>query len=128
MKLYGSQDDFEAVIRIYTFEEGGRRTAPFNGIRWDFAYASDEPLKELYMIWPDFYDEHGDALPTDSPAPLGIEVPARMIVCVDAMRAKLHRSLIREGVRFYCHEGAKRVAEGRVTRITGLFTERTALE
>ena len=33
---------------------------------------------------------------------------------MDEMRCKLHRARIREGVRFYCHEGAKRVAEGRV--------------
>lgn len=126
MKLFAPfNDDFEALIRIYTFEEGGRKSAPFNGIRWDFAYADDVPLKELYMIPPDFYDQNGDSLPRDQPLPLNLELPARMFVCVDRMREQLHRSRIHEGVRFYCHEGARRVAEGRVTRITGLSTERS---
>ena len=117
-------DDFEAVIRIYTTAEGGRQLPPFNGIRWDFAYADDPPAKELFMIHPDFYDEHGDSLPTDRPLPLSVELPARMVVLNDELRTTLHRSRIHEGTRFYCHEGAKRVAEGRVTRITGLLSER----
>ena len=51
-----------------------------------------------------------------------------MTVVMDEMRCKLHRARIREGVRFYCHEGAKRVAEGRVVKITGLFNERAKRE
>ena len=87
---------------------------PFNGIRWDFAYAESQAVGELYMIHPDFYDARGDSLPTDQALPVGGELPARMTVVMDEMRCKLHRARIREGVRFYCHEGAKRVAEGRV--------------
>ena len=117
-------DDFDAVIRIFTTTEGGRTNPPFNGIRWDFAYAENQPPGEYYMIYPDFYDEGGNSLPTDKPLPIGVELPARMVVLFDEMREKLHRHRIREGVRFYCHEGAKRVAEGHVTRITGLFSER----
>lgn len=117
-------DDFEALIRIYTAAEGGRQSPPFNGIRWDFAYAEDPPSKGLFIIHPDFYDEHGDSLPTDKPLPLSVELPARMIVLNDKLRTTLHRLRITEGTRFYCHEGAMRVAEGRVTRITGLFAER----
>ena len=123
-RLHRIPDDFEAVIRIYTPEEGGRLSPPFNGIRWDFAYADDPPAKDLFMIHPDFYDHHGDSLPADRPLPLNVELPARMVVLVAEMRGQVHRSRIREGVRFYCHEGSKRVAEGRVTRITGLLTER----
>jgi hypothetical protein len=117
-------DDFEAVVRIYTPAESGRRLPAFNGIRWDFAYADDPPAKELFMIHPDFIDENGDSLPTDRPLPLSVELPARMVVVVDEMRAQVHRSRLREGTGFYLHEGGKRVAEGRVTRITGLFKER----
>ena len=58
-RLYQVPDDFEAVIRIYSHEEGGRRTPPFNGIRWDFGYADDPPGSSIYMIMPDFFDEHG---------------------------------------------------------------------
>ena len=76
------------------------------------------------MIYPDFYDERGDSLPTDRPLPLGIELQARMVVFNDELRTTLHRSRVTEGTLFYCHEGSKRVAEGRVTRITGLLAER----
>jgi hypothetical protein len=123
-RIHKVPDDFEAVIRIFSTLEGGRVTPPFNGIRWDFAYADNQPANELYAIHPDFFDEHGDSLPTDKPLPVGVELPARMVVLFDEMREKLHRSRLREGIRFYCHEGPKRVAEGRVTRITGLFEGR----
>jgi hypothetical protein len=123
-RLHNIQDDFEAVIRIYTAAEGGRIAPIYNGIRWDFAYADDPPASQLYMIHPDFYDQQGDSLPIDQPLALSIELPARMVVIVDKMRAELHRSRIAPGIRFYCYEGRKPVAEGRVTRITGLFDQR----
>lgn len=117
-------EDFEAVIRVYTAAEGGRRTPAFNGIRWDFAYAADPPTSVLYMIWPDFCGLDGRSLPADQPLPVGVELPARMRVVVDEMRAEVHRRQIAPGVRFYCHEGSRRVGEGVVTRITGLFQPR----
>ena len=123
-RLYRIPDDFEATIRILTEAEGGRRSAPFNGIRWDFAYAVDNPPNQLYMIWPDFYGPSGDSLPIDAPLPLGVELTARMTVLVDEMREDTHRTRIKPGVEFYCHEGSQRVAVGRVTRITGLHSAR----
>ena len=47
-----------------------------------------------------------------------------MRIVVDEMREQLHRARIAPGVRFFCHEGSKRVAEGVVTRITVLFQKR----
>jgi len=123
-RLY-EYDDFEATIRIYSTAEGGRRTPAFNGIRWDFTYADNsQPTVTLYMIWPDFFADGGQALPTDQPLPVGDELSARMLVLMDEMRAEVHRDKIAPGVRFFCHEGEKRVAEGVVTKITGLFTPR----
>ena len=122
-RLY-SHDDFEATIRIFSLEEGGRRMPAFNCIRWDFAYADDPSEDNLYMIWPDFFAVAGRPLPTDQPLPVGVELTARMLVLVDEMRAEIHRSRIAPGVRFFCREGGKRVAEGVVTRITGLFEPR----
>jgi translation elongation factor EF-Tu-like GTPase len=124
LRIHRAPDDFEAMIRIFRPAEGGRATPPFNGIRWDFAYAENQPVGELDMIYPDFYDEHGESLPTNRPLPIGIEIPARVVVIFDEMREKLHRSRIRAGVRFYCHEGGKRVAQGRITKVTGLFNSR----
>ena len=118
-------DDFEAIIRVYGPKEGGRRTPAFNGIRWDFAYADDaSDPPNLYMIWPDFFAADGRSLPTDQPLPIGVELMARMTVVMDEMRAEVHRARIVPGVRFFCHEGPRPVAEGVVTRITGLHAAR----
>ena len=125
-QLYRQPADFEATINILSTEAGGRINPPFNGIRWDFAYAADGDTDSLFMIWPDFFDEAGDSLPTDQPLAIGVDLPARMTVVVDEMREQVHRQRIAVGTTFYCHEGRKRVAFGTVTRITGLLTERTS--
>ena len=125
-RLYKQPDDFEAIIWIFSTEEGGRITPPYNGVRWDLAYAEDEvSAAGLFMIWPDFVDESGDSLPTDQALPIGVALQARMTVVVDEMRSKLHRERISVGTEFYCHEGPKRVATGTVTKLTGLFAERS---
>jgi len=91
------------------------------GIRWDFAYAEGQSPGTLYMIWPDFFAADGQSLPTDQPMPVGVELSARMMIVIDQMRADVHRGRLAPGVRFFCHEGGHRVAEGVVTRITGMF-------
>ena len=123
-RLYLIPDDFEATIRILTEAEGGRKTSPFNGLRWDFSYVADTATDQLYMIWPDFFSPSGDSLPKDQPLPLSTELTARMTVVVDEMREQVHRARIRPGVEFYCHEGPRRVAIGRVTQVTGLHNDR----
>jgi translation elongation factor EF-Tu-like GTPase len=117
-------DDFEAEIRILRFDEGGRRTAPFNGIRWDFNYAFELPTANLYMIWPDFFDALGVSRSYDRPLPIDVALPARMTIVVEAMRTAVHQKQIEVGTHFYCCEGPQRVAEGRVTKITGLHQQK----
>lgn len=126
-RLYSVPDDFEATIRILTEAEGGRKTSPFNGIRWDFSYADDDAVDQLYMIWPDFFSASGDSLPTDQPLPFSTELSARMTIVVDEMREQVHRARIKPGVEFYCCEGPRRVAIGRITRITGLHNDRAGV-
>lgn len=94
-------DNFEADIRIYTLAEGGRRMPPFNGIRWDLAYADDgiNPTS-MYMVWPDFFGLDGMSLSVDQPLPVGPVLTARMYIVVDEMRAEVHRGRIVPGVRF----------------------------
>jgi hypothetical protein len=118
-------DDFEATIRIFREDEGGRKAAPFNGIRWDLNYAEETPAVGLYMIHPDFFGDDGQSLPIDQPLPVDRPLRARMHIVVDEMRAQVHRSRIEVGTRFYCCEGPRRVAEGQVTLITGLRLVRT---
>lgn len=117
-------DDFEVTIRIFTEDEGGRKTAPFNGIRWDLNYAEEPPAAGLYMIYPDFLGDDGHSLPVDQALPVDRPIRARMRILIDEMRAQVHRSRIKVGTRFYCCEGSRRVAEGQVTLITGLHIDR----
>jgi translation elongation factor EF-Tu-like GTPase len=127
--VHGSyqKDDFEARIRIFGVAEGGRRSPAFNGIRWDFAYVEGQrPPGTMHMIWTDFLDDSGNSRSDERPLPVGEELSARMTIIVDEMRDQVHRARIAPGVRFYCHEGGNRVAEGVVTRVTGLFEPRPA--
>jgi hypothetical protein len=127
-RLYRLPEDFEAMIRIYRTDEGGRKTPPFNGIRWDFAYEGDSISDSLYMIYPDFYDSEGNALPKDQPLPIGIELPARMHILNDEFRVSIHRQRVQVGAKFFCHEGPKAVASGVVIRITNLHNDRAPFE
>lgn len=118
-------NDFEAEIRIFNESEGGRRIPAFNGIRWDFSYHDRLPNDDcfgLYAIHPDFFDEQGNSLAPNTPLPVGKLLSARMLIVRNEMREKVHRARLSEGTKFYCHEGGLRVAEGKVTRITGLFS------
>lgn len=119
-RLY-PQDDFLARIRILSPAEGGRRTPVINGIRWDFAYAEDGEKPQLSAIWPDFCDASGNSLASDAPLPTGTALLARMWIVFATMRV-YHCTRLQPGCAFYCHEGARRVAVGRVIRLTGLQT------
>lgn len=116
-RLYENQDAFEAEITIFTESEGGRKSPPLNGIRWDMAYEVDEPQGKLYMVWPEFIDESGDAI--DSGIPLKGTLKARMHILSEEM-VDLHAKRISVGTIFFSMEGIKKVAKGVVTRVTGL--------
>ena len=121
--LYQDHDpeDFQARIRIFTADEGGLGKPVFNGIRWDFSYMGDEA--NLYMIWPDFFDDDGNSFTSENPLPVDEWLSARMYVVIPEMRAEIHQQKIREGIKFYCMEGPRRVAEGIVSRIVGLHED-----
>ncbi|KAF1055341.1 MAG: hypothetical protein GAK43_00134 [Stenotrophomonas maltophilia] len=119
-------DDFEARIRVLTRAEGGRRSPPRNGIRWDFAYADEKGELALFMIWPLFLGQDGQPLPEGDELPVGPWLQARMTIVSDALRVSEHRARITEGVCFHCHEGPHVVAAGEVTRVTGLHSDRSA--
>jgi translation elongation factor EF-Tu-like GTPase len=116
-------DDFEATIRTMRPDEGGRLSPPFNGIRWDFQYAED-PVDRLWMIYADFFDAERNALPTDLPLRIDVELPARMAILSSQLRIEVHQKRLQVGTLFFCKEGSKSVAAGRVTKITGLFAPR----
>jgi translation elongation factor EF-Tu-like GTPase len=113
------QPEFEATIRIFSTEEGGRITPPHNRIRWDFNYADELPQVGIYMIHPVFVNGSGDALPDGVPMPIGVDLHAQMTIIIEQMRA-FHRERLSVGTRFFCCEGSRRCAAGVVTKITGL--------
>ena len=113
------QPDFEATIRIFSTAEGGRKTPPYNRIRWDFNYADELPQNALYMIHPVFVDEFGHALQDGVPMPIGVDLAAQMTVLNVEMRG-FHSERLTVGTHFFCCEGHHRCAAGVVTKVTGL--------
>ncbi len=66
-EIRGHIHDFEVKYRLYSFEEGGRRTIPIQGIRWDFWYEHEEHKpNRLYMIYPEFNDSNGNVILEES--------------------------------------------------------------
>ena len=118
-KLYETDHDFEARVTILTEKDGGKRTVSFNGIRWSFVYAEDDPRTESYMIFPDFHDDEGNSLPED--VPLKGTLNARMHVLFQESIDQVHGDRIAKGVEFYCTEGNRRVAKGVVTKLRGIL-------
>lgn len=111
--------DFEARLRFLTKEEGGRQTSfVVQGYRPDFSY--EDKVDELFMIWPVFVDEHGKPLEEDTEVFTDKPVNARMVIINEELRVSLHRSRIKEGVKFFVREAQRIVAEGVVTRVAEL--------
>lgn len=117
-RLYEHPADFEAEIAIFSEREGGRKTPPLNGIRWDFLYDGDRAEDGLYMIWPEFIDSNGDAIPQN--IPLAGSQQARMHILNREAAASIHKTRIQVGTTFFSMEGPHKVARGVVTRVTGL--------
>jgi hypothetical protein len=117
--LYGANEDFVARITIFTKEEGGRKTPPVNGIRWDFLFAENESSDSYHhMIWPVFFDDGGNPYPKGTP--LAGTLGARMyVVARETIPTHLQGQLV-EGAEFYCVEGPKKVAKGVVVKLTGI--------
>ena len=114
--------DFEVYYHILTELEGGRKTLPLQGIRWDFCYGHDGKHKEnqLWMIWPEFLDETGNVI-TQKTEPVPSSGKARMWIVSDASR-KYHQDKIKIGMEANGHEGGTVVAKYRGSKIVGLMT------
>src|SRR5689334_20520964 len=88
----GRPPDFEVRYRFFTADEGGRKSAPRQHIRWDFLYDGDDPQRDgIYMIWPEFLDKAGNPLPEGEVPYLG---SAHMFILNDALRVQVHRQRI----------------------------------
>jgi len=124
IEFYSTEPDFEAEIAIPTVQQSGRTHPPQNFIRWDFGYAEDNPLEPyrnlsatIYMIYPNFLDEHGTPIPIG--IPLSGTYKVRMHIVVKEVK-EYHRSRLSVGVKFNCHEGSRIVARGVVTKLRAI--------
>lgn len=120
MGVFGDhRHSFEADINILPLGPKTRKTHAFNGIRWDFCLVKDldeqgKP-REISMVWPEFVDDLGNAIPAN--VPLQGRLHALMHILVPEMVEK-HRQRLQVGSRFVCTEGARPVAEGVVTSLS----------
>jgi hypothetical protein len=109
---------FEAEITIFPLGEKTRTTPPRNGIRWGFCYASDELADGVELehsdVFPEFVDGNGETIPHTQP--LSGTLKARMHIIFPNM-VPIHLGRVRLGTRFFCMEGARKVASGVVTAV-----------
>ena len=119
-KYYENNDHhFEAQIKVYPLGPQTRKTPPFNGIRWAFAYAEDFGSDSLPTtvsdVWPNFLDENDMSIADD--IPLFGELKARMHI-IFANMIPIHMKRIKIGTVFYCMEGKRKCAQGVVTAVS----------
>lgn len=113
--------DFEVEYRILSESEDGRKTLPYQGIRWDFWYDYNGTHEnQLFMIWPEFLDENGNVI-TQGNTPVPVTGKARMWIINDGLR-KYHQDKIKIGLNANGHEGGTVVAKYQVSKIVGLMT------
>jgi hypothetical protein len=90
------RDDFEARIRILTPEEGGRKLPTYNGIRWNFRYATANNNKHCFPIYPDFYyPATGDSWREELPLPVNEWLFARMYNIESEHGRGVHQNFMR---------------------------------
>ncbi|MFN8344435.1 MAG: hypothetical protein U0X91_05505 [Spirosomataceae bacterium] len=118
-ELFGHKEDFKVKYRFYSLEEGGRFNPPYQGIRSDFWYESnDHEKKGLFMIYPEFEDINGNLIDED-----GIvenEGIARMWILNPNIRP-YHQKRIKIGTVGYFKEGNRSTGICEVVDIGGLF-------
>lgn len=112
----GRLPDFRVTYRLYTAEEGGRKTPAYQGIRWDFRYDDPAISTGTWMIRPVFLGL--DGLPL-SLVPLPHVGQADMYTLSGGLQA-FHRQHIRPGVRGYFVEGSRRMGVCEVVEVIRL--------
>jgi hypothetical protein len=108
--------DFRVTYRIFTAEEGGRRTPACQGIRWDFRYEDKAISTGTWVIHPEFLDLAGNVLPIE---PIPMMGQANMFILNPDLRS-FHQQHIQLGVRGYFVEGPTRVGVCEVVEVLGL--------
>lgn len=118
-EVFNRLPDFRVSYRIYSYEEGGRYSLTFQGIRWNFWYEHPEHKKgQLFMIYPEFEDENGQPI-TDLSVPVNPEGFARMWILNEDF-IKYHQGKIKVGTKGYFMEGNRKVGECEVVELVTL--------
>jgi len=113
----GRLPDFEVPYKLYTADEGGRKTPAYQGIRWDFMY--DDHREILYIIHPEILNvATNESFASETPIP---EFGKATMWIVSPQFQLLHRQRIKMGTRGFFMEGPHKMAVCEVTRIIGLF-------
>ena len=115
----GLAPGFRVSYRLFSAEEGGRKTPHYQGIRWDFAYEDKSIARpnQVFMIWPEFISATGEMLPEGEPMPK--QGLANMFIVNPAFR-EFHGQHIRLGVRGYFREGGTEIALCEVVEVLAL--------
>jgi len=89
---------------------------PYQHVRCDFAYAEDDfATTGIYMIWPEFENEHG--VPYQDGDRIPRKGTATMWIVSDTMREKVHAERILPGVLGHFVYGSLKVADVEVTAV-----------
>ena len=117
-EIRGHKADFVVKYRLYAPSEGGRKVT-FQHLRCDFMYEGVEPQEDgVFMIHPEFLDEHGAPLEDCVIVPL--EGKASMWILIPEMRAFVHGSRAKIGMRGHFMEGSRKVGDVKIEQIVGL--------
>jgi hypothetical protein len=108
--------DFRVTYRLFTAEEGGRKTPAYQGIRWDFRYEDKAISIGTWMIHPEFLDLKGEVFPIE---PLPMLGQANMFILSREL-CNFHQQYIQPGVRGYFVEGPTRVGVCEVVEVLWL--------
>ena len=118
-QIRGHEPDFIVKYRLYAPSNGGRKVT-FQHLRCDFTYEGDDPQKDgIYMVHPEFLNESGSPLPEQAEVPL--VGSASMWILVPEMRASVHWSRAKVGVRGHFMEGSRKVGDVEIVQIKGLL-------
>jgi hypothetical protein len=117
--LLARNPDFRVNYRLYTAEEGGRYSLPFQGTRFDFWYEHEEHKKGmLFMKWPEFEDECGNVI-TDKVRQV-LESGTALMWIVNKDSIEYHKGKIKIGTHGFFKEGNTRVGECEVIELINL--------
>ena len=108
----GRGPDFFVKYRLYSASEGGRKVT-FQHLRCDFMYAGDDPQKDgIFMIHPEFLDEHN--------VPIGEDV---IIPLTGRASMWILNPVMRVGVRGHFMEGSRKISDVEIDAIAGLHED-----